>query len=52
MRNIQGWGKEWSLGCVNPDYRLPRAAGREFMQPRDHSFSQLCTARYISQHYM
>ena len=41
--NIQGWAKEWSLGCVNsrPVARGSQEAG--FTQPRDHSFSQRCT---------
>ena len=25
--NIQGWAKEWSLGCVNPASWLPLAVG-------------------------
>ena len=38
--SIQGWAKEWSLGCVNscPAARGSQEAG--FTQPRDHSFAQ------------
>ena len=39
---MQGWAKEWSLGCVNPASWLPLAAGGEFTQPRDHSLAQPC----------
>ena len=40
---IQGWAKEWSLGCVNlrPTARGNQEAG--FTQPRDHFFAQPCT---------
>ena len=41
---VQGWAKEWALGCVNPASWLPLAAGGEFTQPRAHSFAHLCTA--------
>ena len=41
--NIQGWAKEWALGCVNPATWLSLAAGGEFTQPRAHSFAQPCT---------
>ena len=34
----------WFLGCLNPASWLPLAAGREFTQPRAHSFAQLCIA--------
>ena len=39
---LQGWAKEWSLGCVNsrPAARGSQEAG--FTQPRDHSFAQPC----------
>ena len=39
---VQGWAKEWSLGCVNshPTARGSQEAG--FMQPRDHSRAQRC----------
>ena len=39
---VQGWAKEWSLGCVNsrPAARGSQEAG--FTQPRDNSFAQLC----------
>ena len=40
--NVQGWAKEWSLGCVNLASLLPLVAGHEFTQPRDHSFAQPC----------
>ena len=40
---IQGWAKEWALGCVNPASWLPPAAGGEFTQPRTHSFAHLCS---------
>ena len=39
---LQGWAKEWALGCVNPASWLPPAAGGEFTQPRAHSFAHLC----------
>ena len=41
--SVQGWAKEWALGCVNPASRLPLAAGGEFTQPRARSFAQPCT---------
>ena len=41
--HVQGWAKEWALGCVNPAFWLPPAAGGEFTQPRAHSFVHLCT---------
>ena len=41
--HVQGWAKEWTLGCVNPASWLSLAAGGEFMQPRDHSFAQPCS---------
>ena len=40
VRNVHGWAREWSLGCVNS---LPAARGSQevgFMQPRDHSFAR------------
>ena len=39
---LQGWAKEWSLGCVNslPAARRSQEAG--FTQPRDHSLAQAC----------
>ena len=40
---LQGWAKEWSLGCVNLASWLPLAAGREFTQPSDPFFVQPCT---------
>ena len=42
-RNVQGWAKEWALGCVNPASWLPPTAGGEFTQPRAHSFAHLGT---------
>ena len=44
---IQGWAKEWSLGCVNlqPAARGSQEAG--FTQPRDHSFAQPCTEQTV-----
>ena len=41
--SLQGWAKEWTLGCVNPGSLWPRGGG-EFTQPRDHSFAQSCSA--------
>ena len=41
--HVQGWAKEWALGCVNPASWLSLAAGGEFTQPRAHSFAQPCT---------
>ena len=41
---LQGWAKEWTLGCVNPASWLPLVAGGEFTQPRDHSLAQHCTS--------
>ena len=41
---VQGWAKEWSLGCVNS---LPTARGSQeagFTEPREHSFDQPCTS--------
>ena len=43
--HVQGWAKEWALGCVKPASWLPPAAGGEFTQPRAHSFAHLCTRR-------
>ena len=40
--NIQGWTKEWSLGCVIPASWLLLAVGARFTQPRDHSFNLPC----------
>ena len=40
--HVEGWAKEWTLGCVNPASWLSLAAGGEFTQPRDHSFAQPC----------
>ena len=36
IKNVQGWAKEWALGCVNPASWFPLAAGVEFTQPRVH----------------
>ena len=43
LLHVQGWAKEWSLGCVNsrPAARGSREA--RFTQPRDHSSAQPCT---------
>ena len=41
--NLQGWAKEWTLGCVNPASKLPLAAGGELTQPGAYSFAQPCT---------
>ena len=27
-QGVQGWAKEWTLGCVNPASRLPLTGGR------------------------
>ena len=42
--SVQGWAKEWSLGCVNsrPVYRGSQEA--RFTQPREHSLYKM----YIS----
>ena len=37
---VQGSAVRWPLGCVNPASSLPLAAGRDFTQPRHHSFAQ------------
>ena len=40
VRNVHGWAREWSLGCVNS---LPAARGSQevgFTQPMDHSFAR------------
>ena len=38
--HLQRWAIGWALGCVNPASSwLPLAAGREFTQPRAHSFA-------------
>ena len=42
--HVQGWAKDWSLGCVNsppPKVRGSQEAG--FTQSRDHSLAQPCT---------
>ena len=39
---LQGWAKEWSLGCMIPASWLPLAAGRQFTQPRNHSVARPC----------
>ena len=36
---VQGWAKEWALGCVNSP---PPAARGGFTQPRAHYFAQSC----------
>ena len=43
LRYLQGWAKEWALGCVNspPLARESQEAG--VTQPRAHSFAQPCT---------
>ena len=38
---IQGWAKEWALGCVNPASWLPPAAGGEVTQPRAPFFTSV-----------
>ena len=40
---VQGWAKEWFLGCVNPASWLPLVAGRKFTQPGAHLIAQLCS---------
>ena len=47
---LQGWAKEWALGCVYPASWLPLAAGGEFTQPRAHSFAQPCM--YFTYHLL
>ena len=47
MLQVQGWAKEWALGCANPASWLSPAAGGEFTQPRAHSFAHLCSLRVI-----
>ena len=39
---VQGWAKEWSLGCVIPASWTPLAAGARFMQSRDHFVADPC----------
>ena len=43
LETLQGWAKEWDLGCVNsqPTARGCQEAG--YTQPRAHSFAQPCT---------
>ena len=45
--DVQGWAKEWSLGCVNlhPTARGSQEAG--FKQPRDHSVAEPCTVGHV-----
>ena len=46
-RLVQGWAKEWSLGCV---YSPPAAKGSQeagFTQPRDHCFAQFFILRTV-----
>ena len=40
--HVQGWAKEWSLGCVNsrPAARGSQEAG--FTQPRNHLIAHIC----------
>ena len=40
---VQGWAKEWSLGCVIPASWPPLAAGARFTVFRDHSLDYPCT---------
>ena len=41
---VQGWTKEWTLGCVNAICRIPLATGKkEVPQPRGYSFAQSST---------
>ena len=42
MCTVQGWAKEWSLGCVIPASWLPLAAGGEFTQPTAHLLADPC----------
>ena len=39
---IQGWAKEWSLGCVNSHPMARGSRKAEFTQPCDHSLSDPC----------
>ena len=43
---VQGWAKEWSIGCVNsrPVARGSQEAG--FTQPREHLLADPCTHIY------
>ena len=45
---IQGWAKEWSLGCVNSRPAARRSQEAVFTQPRDHSFAQTFTIHEVT----
>ena len=49
---IQGWAKEWSLGCVNsrPAARESLEAG--FTQPRAHLIAHMCTGFHSSNNFL
>ena len=42
-QTVQWSAKRWALGCMNPAFWLPLAAGREFTQPRAHLLVDPCT---------
>ena len=46
MASIQGWTKEWALGCVNSCLAARGSQEAGFTQPRDHSFAQPCMLSY------
>ena len=39
---VQGWGKKWSLGCVNSRHAARGSQEVGFTQPRDNSLAQPC----------
>ena len=45
---VQGWAKEWSLGCVNSRPAARGSQEEKFTHPRDHSFAQPCNSRLFA----
>ena len=41
--HVQGWAKEWSLGCVNLRPTARGSPEEGFTQPRAHLIAHLCT---------
>ena len=57
LHDVQGWAKEWTLGCVIPASWPPLAAGgASFSQPKAHSLAHPCTfyngTLYSAIHYV
>ena len=46
--NVQGWAKEWALGCVNTPPAAKQRESQEagFTQPRVHSLAHPCTQKW------